>query len=153
MKLKSFAAACAALTVVAFAAPAMAEEHATAAEAEAMVKKAVALYASAGAEKAFAEFTGKSPQFIDRDLYVIAYGYDGKCLAHGSNPKLVGKDLMDVQDVDGVPYVKERVEKAKAGKPFWQDYKFSNPVSKKIEPKSTYCIPQKDAIICAGIYK
>ena len=38
-------------------------------------------------------------------------------------------------------------------KTFWQDYKFVNPVSKKIEPKEAYCNVEGDAIICSGVYK
>ena len=36
---------------------------------------------------------------------------------------------------------------------FWQDYKFMNPVSKKIEPKQTYCERLEQTAVCAGIYK
>jgi len=36
---------------------------------------------------------------------------------------------------------------------FWQDYKFVNPVSKKIEPKQMYCERLEETAVCAGIYK
>ena len=85
------------------------------------------------------KFTGKAAKFVDRDLYVVVYQLDGKVLAHGSNAKFVGKDLSDAQDVDGKLYVKERVELATKQPSFWQDYKFVNPVSKKVEPKEMYC--------------
>ncbi len=116
-----------------------ASEHGTAAEATALVKKAKAVIAANGREKAFAEISRKDGPFVDRDLYVVAYDNKGTCLAHGGNAKLIGQDLSDVQDVDGVFYVKERIEKAAKNPSFWQDYKFTNPVSKKIEPKSVYC--------------
>ena len=54
---------------------------------------------------------------------------------------------------DGKPFVKERVELAQSKGTFWQDYKFTNPVSKKIEPKSMYCENLEDAAVCGGIYK
>ena len=111
--------------------PAFAGEFATKDEAKAMVAKAVAFVQANGAEKAYAEFTAKSPAFIDRDLYVVVYGLNGTVLAHGANVKLVGKDMMDAQDVDGKYYVKERIELAAKKADFWQDYKFVNPVSKK----------------------
>ena len=47
--------------------------------------------------------------------------------------------MSDAQDVDGKLYVKERVELAAKQPSFWQDYKFVNPVSKKVEPKEMYC--------------
>jgi len=64
-------------------------------DAVAMVKKAIAFIKEQGPEKAYAAFTGKDGQFIDRDLYVVVYQFDGKVLAHGSNAKFVGKDMSD----------------------------------------------------------
>jgi cytochrome c len=122
-------------------------------DAIAMVKKAVSFIKEQGADKAYPEFTGKAAGFIDRDLYVVVYQLDGKVLAHGSNPKFVGKDMSEAQDVDGKLYVKERVELAGKHASFWQDYKFVNPVSKKVEPKQMYCEKLDNTAVCAGIYK
>jgi signal transduction histidine kinase len=153
MREKTFIAAVA-LAFIMTASAARAEEHATKDEATAMVKKAVALIKSAGAEKAYAAFNDKAnADFHQKDLYVVVYGLDGKCLSHGANAKLVGKDLSDAQDVDGVYYVKDRVKLASAQQTFWQDYKFANPVSKKIEPKTTYCEKVDNTAVCGGIYK
>jgi signal transduction histidine kinase len=135
------------------AAASFAGEHGTKAEATAMVKKAVAYIGANGTAKAYADFTDKASAFHQGDLYVIVYDSTGKCLAHGSNAKLVGKDLIDAQDADGVYYVKDRVTQMKTKTSFWQDYKFSDPVTKKIEPKSTYCEKLNDTAVCVGIYK
>ena len=132
---------------------AMANGGANKDEAVAMVKKAVAFIKEQGAEQAYSVFTGKDAKFVDRDLYVVVYQLDGKVLAHGSNAKFVGKDLIDAQDVDGKLYVKERVELAVKQGTFWQDYKFVNPVSKKVEPKEMYCEKLENTAVCAGIYK
>ena len=132
---------------------AMADDGANKDEAVAMVKKAVAFIKEQGADKAYPEFTGKDAKFIDRDLYVVVYQLDGKVLAHGSNAKFVGKDMSDAQDVDGKLYVKERVEMAAKQPSFWQDYKFVNPVSKKVEPKEMYCEKLENTAVCAGVYK
>ena len=133
--------------------PAMAADHATKDEAIAIVKKAVATIQKDGADKAYAAFDDKAGGFTDRDLYVVVYGLDGKVLAHGANAKLIGKDMLDAQDVDGKYYVKERTELARKEGEFWQDYKFVNPVSKKIEPKQMYCQRVAETAVCAGIYK
>ena len=122
-------------------------------DAVAMVKKAIAFIKEQGPEKAYAAFTGKDGQFIDRDLYVVVYQFDGKVLAHGSNAKFVGKDMSDAQDVDGKLFVKERVEMAAKQASFWQDYKFVNPVDKKVEPKQMYCERLDNTAVCSGIYK
>ena len=133
--------------------PAWSGELGTKDEAVAMVKKAVAFIGKEGAEKAYAEFDKKDGGFTDRDLYVVVYGLDGKVLAHGANAKLIGKDMIDATDVDGKPYVKERVEMAKKQADFWQDYKFVNPQTKKIEPKQMYCQRLGETAVCAGVYK
>lgn len=130
-----------------------AEGGATAKEAEAMVKKGVAYIKANGNDKGYAEISTKGGQFSDRDLYLVVYGLDGKVLAHGANQKMVGKDLIGLKDVDGKEFVRERVEMGKAKNTFWQDYKFTNPESKKVEPKSMYCERLDVTVVCGGIYK
>src|SRR3954454_962720 len=137
----------------ALAGPSLAAEWATKDEAQAMVKKALAFLKAEGAEKAYAEFTKKGGRFTDRDLYVVVYGLDGKVLAHGANEKLVGKDMIDAQDVDGKFFVKERTELARQKAEFWQDYKFVNPTNKKVEPKQMYCVRNEETAVCAGVYR
>jgi cytochrome c len=132
---------------------AQAADRATKDEAMTMVKKAVAYIKSAGPEKAYKEITDRNGQFVDRDLYILVYRLDGHVLAHGGNAKLVGQDLADSQDVDGVYYVRDRMDLAKKNPSFWQDYKFADPTTKKIEPKSTYCEVLNDTAVCGGIYK
>jgi len=133
--------------------PVLAGEHATKDEAQAMVKKAVAHVKAAGADKAYADFNNKKGPFVDRDLYIVVYGLDGKCLSHGANEKQIGRDLIDLTDIDGKYFVKERVALAKS-KPagFWQEYKFTNPVSKKVEPKVMYCEKVGETAVCGGVY-
>lgn len=129
-----------------------AAEHASAKEAEAMVKKGVAYIKTNGRDKGYAEITSKSSQFRDRDLYLVVYGLDGKVWAHGQNEKMVGKVLIDLKDIDGKEFVRERTELAKTKSSFWQDYKFTNPLTKKVEPKSMYCERLDDTVVCGGIY-
>ncbi len=136
------------------AAPAYAEDHATKDEATAMVNKAVALIKSAGADKAYSAIDDKAnTEFHQKDLYIMVYSLDGKCLAHGANPKLIGKDLSDAQDADGVYYVKDRMKLAQSKPNFWQDYKFPNPITHKIEAKTTYCEHVDNTAVCGGVYK
>ena len=143
----------AALIAIAPAASWAAEGGATADQATAMVKKGVSFIKANGKEKGYAEITEKASAFHDRDLYLTVYGLDGVVRAHGANPKMVGKNLMELKDVDGKAFVKERVEMAQTKATFWQDYKFTNPESKKIEPKRMYCEKLDDSVVCGGIYK
>ncbi len=143
-----------ALALALAAGPALASTNASKDEAVAMVKKGVAFIKAQGAEKGYAEISNKKGQFVDRDLYLVVYGLDGKCLAHGANEKQIGRDLIDLTDVDGKYFVKERVALVK-GSPngVWQDYKFANPVTKKIEPKQMYCEKLGETAVCGGVYR
>ena len=127
----------------------------TAKEATAMVQNAIAHMKKVGREKAFADFDNPKGGFVDRDLYIVVYDLKGKVLAHGANAKLIGKDLIELRDVDGKYFVKERVEmmsKSPDAKG-WQDYKFMNPTTSQIEPKQMYLQRFEDVIVGCGIYK
>ena len=130
-----------------------AEGGATKAQAEAMVKKGVAFIKTGGADKAYTEISKKGGQFTDRDLYLVVYSLEGVVLAHGSNQKMVGKNLIELKDIDGKAFVKERVDLAKTKAQFWQQYKFTNPENKKIEPKVVYCERLGETAVCGGIYE
>lgn len=131
-----------------------ADGGATRDDATKMVKAGVAAIKAEGTDKIYAEITAKDKKWIKEDLYLVVYSMEGKNLAHGANPKQVGLDLIGLKDIDGKAFVKERVELGKA-KPtgFWQDYKFTNPETKKIEPKEMYCEKLAETIVCGGIYK
>ena len=134
--------------------PAWANKDATKDDAVAMVKKGIAFIKANGSDKGYAEVSSKTGSFIDRDLYLVVYDLDGKCLAHGANPKQIGRDLIDLTDIDGKYFVKDRVAMVKA-KPAgaWQEYKFTNPVSKRIEPKAMYCEKLGETAVCGGVYQ
>ena len=141
------------IALAAASAPALAANGPSKDDAVAMVKKGIAFIKSNGTDKGYAAITSKDKQFIDRDLYLVVYGLDGKVLAHGQNEKQVGKDLMEMTDIDGKYFVKERVSLVKA-KPAgaWQEYKFTNPVTKKVEQKVMYCEKQGETAVCGGVY-
>jgi signal transduction histidine kinase len=141
------------LTLLLACASAFSSTEPTRDDAIAMVKKGVAFIKANGTEKGYAEISNKSGQFIQGELYLVVFGLDGKCLAHGANPKQIGRDLIDLTDVDGKYFIKERVSLVR-GKPagVWQDYKFTNPVSKKVEPKVMYCEKLGETAVCGGVY-
>lgn len=143
--------ACVAAALLATSFSALAD--ATAEDATAMVKKGVAFMKTNGKEKGHAEISSKESQFKKDDLYLVVYGLDGTVRAHGANEKMIGKNLIELKDIDGKLFVKERVELAQSKGTFWQDYKFTNPTNKKIEPKAMYCEKLEDAVLCGGIYK
>ncbi|MBC3861134.1 cache domain-containing protein [Undibacterium jejuense] len=136
-------------------ASAMAAEHGTEAEAQDMVKKAVALVKSAGPEKAYKAFTEHTDgAFKEKDLYVFAYNFDGTCIAQGATPKMVGKNLLAMKDVDGNAFIKGMIDMVKASSKGWYGpYKFSNPANQTYELKKSYCERGAgDTMLCVGTY-
>lgn len=149
-KLSCFIAS--ALFLLTFAGSALAEQFGTPAEAEAIVKKAAAYIKAHGKEKAIQEFNKPEGQFRDRDLYITAYETDGLCRAH-LNPKLVGKNLMELRDKNGEYFIKQRLEIAKTKGSGWQDYEYVNPVTRAVEPKVVYIEKAGDLVLACGAYR
>lgn len=142
------------LSIMTVGAGAYAAEKGSADEAIAMVKKAVTYMKDNGKDKAFAEFGNTAnTQFHDRDLYIFVYDLNGNNLAHGNNPKMVGKNLIDMKDHDGKYIIKGFVDTANAKGKGWVDYKWPNPVTKTVEQKSSYIEKVDNVIVGAGIYK
>ena len=132
---------------------ALAEERATPQDAEELVKTAVTYLKKHGAEKAYKEFQNKGGPFIYKDLYVMVYDLNGKCLAHGADPSKVGKDLMEQKDANGKAYTRERIQIAREKGAGWQEYVYKNPANGKVEPKVVYFEKQGEVVISAGAYK
>ncbi len=121
-------------------------------DAVAMVKNAVNLIKTQGPEKAYAEFNNGG-QYAKGELYVMVRTLDGLVLAHATNPKLVGKNLIDEQDVDGKYFSRDLGELGRKQASFWYDFKFVNPESKKIQTKDMYCESLNQTIVCTGVYR
>jgi cytochrome c len=130
-------------------------DRGTEAEAQGMVTKAVALIKSAGPEKAYKAFTDHPDgAFKDRDLYVFVYDFDGICLAQGANPKMVGKNLLEIRDIEGDPFIKGMIDLVKSKKKGWYGpYKFNNVATQSIERKKSYCEQGAgNTIVCVGTH-
>jgi len=132
-----------------------AQAKATPDEAKALAEKAVAHIKAAGPEKAFADFNARDGKWTDRELYIIVIGFDGMMLVHGTLKAIVGKQQLEMKDMNGKFMSKEMLDLAKSKGSGWVDYMWSNPVTKKIDPKSTYVlrIPGFDGFLGVGIYK
>lgn len=136
---------------VGFVAPAAAEERATLDQAKAMVKKARAYIREVGAEKAYAEISNPKGRFVDREIYVYVYDKNLNNLAHGGNQRLIGKNLADLRDTDGVYVNKGLLEAAQKGGGTFR-FKFLNPATKTIEVKTGYAEMEGDVMVGSGVY-
>jgi signal transduction histidine kinase len=141
------------MSMALFCVNAFAAERGTAEEAVAMVKKVVSYLKANGKEKTFAEVNNPNGQFVKGDLYVFVHDLDGLCVAHGGNPKLIGKNLLDLKDATGFQMVRGFIDVANTKGKGWVDYKWPNKTTKEVENKSTYLEKADNLIISVGIYK
>jgi cytochrome c len=123
--------------------------QATPDEAKAMAIKAAEYLKSAGPEKALPEFSAKDGPWHDRDLYVTVQDSKGVMVAHGTNPGLIGKSMLDLKDVDGKPFNRDIQAVKDAG---WIDFKWQNPVTKAVEPKTMYEVRVGEYVVGVGAY-
>ena len=147
---KTIASVLVAMLVLCFSGLAMASPKS---EVTGLVKKAVIHIKENGKEAALAEFNNANGKFVKGELYVFAYSLQGVIIAHPMNPKLVGKDMLEIKDADGKYFTKEFIATVNGPGKGWVDYRWTNPVSKKIEAKSSYVEKAGDIFVGCGIYK
>lgn len=130
------------------------DTHGTREQAIAMVQKAVALISSQGKDKAFAVIDDPTGPFVSGDLYVFVSSIDdGTTLAHGANKALIGKNLLHLKDADGKLFVQAMIDVAQSKGEGWVDYKWPNPVTHKIESKTSFVKKAGDVFVGCGVYQ
>jgi signal transduction histidine kinase len=134
---------------------AFAQDHGSKDEAKALVNAALAHIKKVGNEQAFKDFTSDKASWNKKDLYVFVQEFSGTVLAHGTNEKLVGKNLLDMKDQNGKAFAREFVSVGSTKGEGWVDYDWSHPVTKKAEAKSSFVkrIPGFDGVVVVGIYR
>ncbi len=146
------AGAAIALVVGALSAPSTVRA-ATPEEARAFSERAAAYIKEVGEERAFADFTRPDGGFVQGELYVFCYDRDGINKAHGGNPLFVGKNLLHIKDPDGKEANFEIVKTGFEQGQGWVDFKWPNPVTKKIQRKSAYVIRTNNVVCGVGYYR
>ncbi|WP_114969248.1 cache domain-containing protein [Rhodoferax ferrireducens] len=147
------------LTTLLFAAvvsvSALAQDHGTKDEAKALANAALSHIKKAGNEQAFKDFTADKANWTKKDLYVFVIDTKGAMLAHGANDKLVGKNLLELKDQNGKPFMRELTALAASKGDGWVEYDWAHPVTKKVEGKASYvkAIPGFDGGVGVGIYR
>jgi len=127
---------------------------ATVEEVTAFVEEGAKLCKEKGTEACLKEFNNKEGNFIRGELYMFAYNFEGVNQALGSNPKLVGKNLLKLKDASGLMLIQELIKIAKSDGEGWLDYKWSHPIKKKIADKRSFIKRiDGDMFIGTGFYK
>ena len=125
---------------------------ATKEEAQALSDKAADHLAKVGLQQAIADFNDPSAGYIDRELFVVIIGSDYKLLCSYGTPVLVGRDTSTLKDADGKMFDKDIVDLAMSKGSGWVDYHMTNPLTKKVEPKSSWVHRVGDYVVFVGAY-
>jgi cytochrome c len=90
------------------------------------VESAVAYARKNGKDNALDEFSNKTGSFVQRNLYIYAYDFNGTNIAHPFKPDWIGKNKINETDSNGVSYIRNLIDVAKEGKGFTY-FIFPNP--------------------------
>ncbi len=107
------------------------------------VEEAVAYARENGREKALAEFSDPNGSFKRGELYIYAYDFQGNVLGHGGDQSLIGKNLIDYTDPNGVKVIQGLIAVAETGEG-WFTYTWNNPQTGKQEMKLGYVMRVDD---------
>jgi cytochrome c len=119
-------------------------------ELQALVDRAAAHIRAVGPVQAYADIARPHGGFVDGDLDVFCDGADGRGLAHGGNPKLVGKNLGILRDAEGNLPILDGVRLALAQGQGWHEYLWPNPQADSVQRKATYVLRIDDRTVCGS---
>jgi signal transduction histidine kinase len=119
----------------------------------AFVNEAKSFVSQAGEEKALKAFNDPKGAFVRGGHYIIAYDFNGTCLAHPYEPQMVGENVLNVTDTNGVALKKNMRDLARKGSGFTY-YIWPNPAhSNADELKLTYVVKVDEKLwFGAGTY-
>jgi methyl-accepting chemotaxis protein len=106
-----------------------------------------------GIAQACADFNDRSGRFVDGEYYILAVSLDGVRLAYAPDTGSVGKNILGLQDADGKYLTRDLIETARRHGSGWVDFKFLNPKTRQVEPKSVYVERVGDVLLGCGIYR
>ncbi len=104
----------------------------------AFVEKAYDYAKQHGREAALREFNHPNGTFIEGELYIFAYDFNGTTLALPYQPALIGTSRIDAEDANRVKFIRDLIAAAHPGSGF-TSYVYPNPAhGMRPEPKLSY---------------
>ncbi len=107
-------------------------------DAKAMVERAWSYLQKNGKEAAIKEFSNRTGEFVDGELFVFVQDYEGVMIAYGGEAPILGKNVMNFQDANKEAIGPPMIAIAKNQGSGWYSYNFLNPQTDKVEPKISY---------------
>jgi methyl-accepting chemotaxis protein len=127
-------------------------QQGVAAEAHALVDRAVQFRPQAGPMDAFLQkVTEPQNGFFDRDMYVFVLSRDGRYQAFGGNPAKVGSRVQDIPGIDAEGLLSAIIRQAET-EPGWVQYEIVNPITQQVQQKMSYVQELDGMFIGCGVY-
>jgi cytochrome c len=130
----------------------LAAESPGAAEAKALLDRAVAYFDNNGVARAFCAFNDPKGEFHKGPLYVFAINMDGVYFAHSAASTLIGTSLRDTRDAAGQPIGNLVMEAAASEQSAPVEYMWLNYESNKVEKKHTFLKKLERFVLGVGYY-
>jgi cytochrome c len=116
-----------------------------------MLDRAVAYYKKNG-KQALAAFS-RAGEFLDGELYIYVLDSKGVMLASGGpSVTLVGRNVLDLKDPEGKPFIREMMDLAKTKGNGSVEYRWLNRQHGAIERKVAYFKQVDEVILVVGQY-
>ena len=124
-------------------------------DAKSLAEKAAAYIKANGKEKGFAEINDPKGRFVKGDIYVTVQDFNGVPLANPMFPKLIGQNHLDLKDANGKLWIRENIEVAKTKGGGWVTYSWTNPTTKKVQPKKAWVqrVEGTDMYTMCGVFQ
>jgi len=118
----------------------------------AFVQRAADYVKTHGRVEALRVFSDPQGEFREGELYIFAEDFAGTELANGGQPEIVGQNLIDLEDANGVKILEVLIAAAKQGSG-WVSYVWDNPETGQQQAKRAYVIKVGDDwYVGSGMY-
>jgi cytochrome c len=120
--------------------------------AQALAERAAQHLAKVGPAQAFKDFQDPAGGFLDGDLYVFVFDFEGTLMASGGFPNAVGRNLVIGYHEPSATNVRNLIQVARAQGQGWSEYVWRNPCTGRRETKISYVIKVGDLVVGVGAY-
>ncbi|MHC1630476.1 MAG: cache domain-containing protein [Methanoculleaceae archaeon] len=125
----------------------------TRAEMVSFVREAVDFAHNHTKATALATFSDPGGAFMQDNLYIYAYDFNGTTIAHPVNPEKIGVNRLDERDAAGNLFIRDLRDKALGGGGFVAYYYIDPAMNRTVQPKLGYVLPvDDDWWLGSGIY-
>ena len=120
----------------------------------AFVEKAFEYAHDHGKEAALREFNNRTGQFVEGELYLFAYDFQGNTLALPFQPEVIGTNRWNLTDAADTPFIQEIIRTAGSGGGFVR-YLYQDPSDNfTVKSKLSYIMRvDHDWLIGSGVYE